>query len=162
MKTSILKEEQYNPKMDLDSILHLRGCFFLGFLRMLHVYFKQTMDRFGIKGAELAKTFGCSRNHISEIRTGKCCPPINRLWELLETMEELAPGAKEYFGSLVAGYDSPYVFRFAEMMAHKHRVPLDDLSDQELGQLLVDIGNEMSKRFAGRKSSDKAVVGLSA
>ncbi|MGB7275925.1 MAG: helix-turn-helix transcriptional regulator [Geitlerinemataceae cyanobacterium] len=127
---------------------------------MLHVYFKQTMDRFGIKGGKLAEAFGCSRNHISEIRMGKCSPPIKRLWEILETMEELAPGAKEYFGSLVAGHDSTYVLRLAEMMADKNR-RLDTLSDQELGQLLVDIGNEMSKRFA-QKSSKNAVVGIPA
>ncbi|MDJ0719723.1 MAG: helix-turn-helix transcriptional regulator [Prochloraceae cyanobacterium] len=72
---------------------------------MLHKYFKQTMDRFGIKGSELAESFGCSRNHISEIRTGKCSPSISRFWELIETMEELAPGAKRYFATLLAGCD---------------------------------------------------------
>ncbi len=72
---------------------------------MLHKYFKQTMDHFGIKGSELAEAFGCSRNHISEIRMGKCNPPISRFWELIETMERLAPGARKYFATLLAGCD---------------------------------------------------------
>jgi transcriptional regulator with XRE-family HTH domain len=68
---------------------------------MLHIYFKQTMDHFGVQGTELAEAFGCSRNHISEIRTGKVNPGIDRFWKLLETMDKLAPGSKKYFASLM-------------------------------------------------------------
>ena len=72
---------------------------------MLNVYFKQTMERFGVKNIDLAEAFGCGKNYISEIRTGRCNPPIDRFWELLECMERLAPGAKSYFAGLILGND---------------------------------------------------------
>lgn len=71
---------------------------------MLHEYFKETMDFYGIKGSELADKIGCSRNNISEIRTGKVSPPISRFWELVEVCEELAPGFRERFAQKVAGH----------------------------------------------------------
>ncbi len=113
---------------------------------MLHVYFKQTMDRFGVKGAKLAEAFGCSRNHISEIRMGKCSPPIERFWVLLETTERLAPGARQYFGDLISG----------------RRQALEDLEDAELGKLYLEIGEEMARRLQKssqlEKSSKNTVV----
>ena len=69
---------------------------------MLNQYFKQTMDYYGVKGTELSDAFGCGRGYISDIRTGKCKPPIDRFWELVETMDKLAPGAKRHFGNLIA------------------------------------------------------------
>lgn len=69
---------------------------------MLHIYFRQTMDHFGIKGSELAEAMGCSRNNISEIRQGKTKPHIDRFWEIIETMDSLSPGAKSYFSNLIA------------------------------------------------------------
>jgi transcriptional regulator with XRE-family HTH domain len=107
---------------------------------MLHVYFKQTMERFGVKGAKLAAAFGCSRNHISEIRMGKCNPPIDRFWELLEMTDQLAPGAKEYFGDLISG----------------RRQALEGMEDADLGKLYLEIGEEMAKRL--QKSSKNTVV----
>ncbi len=77
---------------------------------MLHKYFKETMDFYGIKGSELADKIGCSRNNISEIRLGKVSPPISRFWELVEICEELAPGFKDKFAQKVAGH---YYFKSA-------------------------------------------------
>jgi len=92
---------------------------------MLHKYFKQTMDHFGVKGSELADSFGCSRNHISEIRTGKCSPSISRFWELIETVEKLAPGAKKYFANLLAGSD----LKTVDLQALVENMNNDELSD---------------------------------
>lgn len=69
---------------------------------MLNQYFKQTMDYYGVKGTELSDAFGCGRGYISDIRNGKCNPPIDRFWELIETLDKLAPGAKKYFGNSIA------------------------------------------------------------
>ena len=75
---------------------------------MLSKYFKQTMDHFKIKGTELSKEFGCGASYISDIRMNKVNPPSSRMWELVETLEKLAPGARRYFGNLVAGNDTEY------------------------------------------------------
>lgn len=70
---------------------------------MLNDYFRETMDGFKIKGAQLARKAGCSQNNISEIRNGKVSPPISRFWELVEMCEEIAPGFKEEFGRRISG-----------------------------------------------------------
>jgi len=70
---------------------------------MLNDYFRETMDAFNIKGAQLARRAGCSHNNISEIRNGKVSPPISRFWELIEMCEEIAPGFKGEFGRRVSG-----------------------------------------------------------
>ena len=128
---------------------------------MLHVYFKQTMDRFSIKGSELAKAFGCSRNHISEIRFGKCSPPINRFWELLETMETLAPGAKLYFCRLMAGSTA------IASVPPKDLLEVADMDKEEIAETIVALVDKLkgqkenpqkSRKNPDASSSQKAVL----
>lgn len=95
------------------------------------------MDRFGVKGAELAEAFGCSRNHISEIRNGKCSPPISRFWELVETMDKLAPGSKQYFASLIAGYDHP--------LTRDPQVMIQSMDNNQLSSMLFLIAEALRK-----------------
>lgn len=71
---------------------------------MLHQYFQETMDFFGIRGSDLAEKAGCSRNNISELRKGKVSTPIDRFWQLVESCEDLAPGFKEKLAQKIAGY----------------------------------------------------------
>jgi transcriptional regulator with XRE-family HTH domain len=104
---------------------------------MLHAYFKQTMDRFGVRNLDLAEAFGCSRNHISEIRNGKCNPPINRFWELVETMDKLAPGSKQYFASLIAGYDRSFTRAPQEM--------IESMDNNQLSAMLFLIAEALRK-----------------
>jgi transcriptional regulator with XRE-family HTH domain len=104
---------------------------------MLHIYFKQTMDRYEVKGSALAEAFGCSRNHISEIRNGKCSPPINRFWELVETMDKLAPGSKQYFASLIAQSDRPFVRNPQEM--------IQSMDNNQLSAMLFLIAEALRK-----------------
>lgn len=114
---------------------------------MLHVYFKQTMDRFSVKGSQLAEAFGCSRNHISEIRRGKCNPPINRFWELLETMEILAPGAKLYFSHLMVGNSS------MASVPPKELLEAADMDKEEIAETIVALVNKLKGQKGNRSTS---------
>ena len=69
---------------------------------MFHIYLKEVMDSRSIKGADLASALGCSRNNISEIRSGKTNPSIDRFWEILMVMEKLSPGSMRHFADLMA------------------------------------------------------------
>ena len=98
---------------------------------MLNQYFKQTMDYYGVKGTELSNAFGCGRGYISDIRTGKCNPPIDRFWELIETLDKLAPGAKRHFGNLLAENNADF---FLEDLV-KNIDPADLIRVMDDGQL---------------------------
>lgn len=68
---------------------------------MLNQLFAQTQDRYGIKGKNLSEITGVSQNHISEFRRGRTDVSSSVLWKLVQAMDELAPGAKSYFCSLL-------------------------------------------------------------
>ena len=127
---------------------------------MLHIYFKQTMDHYGIKGSELAEAMGCSRNNISEIRTGKTKPQIDRFWELIETIEQLAPGAKRYFSNLISENNTTFLLKdtvdnldTAELVAA--------MDDEQLSKLMfavaVRLGNKKNNQQID-KSRNFAVI----
>ena len=120
----------------------------------INKYFKQTMDRFKIKGTELSKEFGCGQSYISDIRVGKCNPPTNRLWELIETMEKLAPGARRYFGNLVAGNDTTY---FLEAIA-KDIEPsemIEMMDNEQLAKFMLALAVKLGKELKNQKKSEQ-------
>lgn len=69
---------------------------------MLHEYFRQTQDRFGVKGTNLANEAGISTKHLSAIRRGNANITIELFWQLLVTLDRLAPGAKAHFANILA------------------------------------------------------------
>ncbi|MBE9039352.1 hypothetical protein IQ235_00895 [Oscillatoriales cyanobacterium LEGE 11467] len=107
------------------------------------------MDRFSVKGSQLAEAFGCSKNHISEIRTGKCSPPINRFWELLETMETLAPGAKLYFSRLMVGSSS------MASIPPKDLLETAEMDKEEIAETIVTLVNKLKGEKGNRTKSRK-------
>ncbi len=68
----------------------------------IHLLIKQTMDRYGIVGKELASAAGIGQSHISDIRTGRKWASEEVFAALLEGMEQIAPGSRLYFCQLLA------------------------------------------------------------
>ena len=120
---------------------------------MLNQYFKQTMDHFGIKGTELSKEFGCGRGYISDVRTGRCNPPIDRFWQILETMEKLAPGARRYFGNLVAENDTDY---FLEAVAQSIEPAdlVELMSNEQLAKLMFAVAARLGKQLQNKNNTE--------
>lgn len=70
---------------------------------MLSQCFKRTIEHYKITGKQLSDMTGISQNHISEFRRGKSTISDELLWKLLMAMDEVQPGARKYFCSLMAG-----------------------------------------------------------
>lgn len=124
---------------------------------MLNEYFKQTMDRFGVEGTKLSKHFGCGRGYISDIRTGKCNPPSARLWELVISLDELAPGAKHYFGNLIAeNYERVSPEDLAVSIEPEELVAL--MSNEQLSKLMLAIANRIGDMDKKLKKDDQLLL----
>ena len=108
---------------------------------MIHELFRQTQDNFRIKGTDLAAKVGISTKHLSKFRQGKANITVELLWQLVEAMERIAPGARQNFGELVAGKGDldrkPY-------RTLSERV--EEMSNEEFGELLMAVGKELRNR----------------
>lgn len=69
---------------------------------MIHQLFKQAMDRYGVRGKDLAPLVGITPNHLSEFRSGKTWISPEVFVAMLEGMDQLSPGSRRYFCQLLA------------------------------------------------------------
>lgn len=70
----------------------------------IHQCFDETLKKYKITGAALARQVGISPSHISQFRNGKGGAVTHTtLEELVEAMDTLAPGSKLYFCLRFAG-----------------------------------------------------------
>jgi len=113
-------------------------------MQKITAHFKQAQDRYGIVGKELAAAVGISTNHLSEIRNGKVWPSEEVFARLLEEMERLGPGSREYFCRLMAGDR----LQHWELRDRLH-ILIEAADDEELQQAFLLIGQKMF-----RKSTD--------
>lgn len=68
--------------------------------------FDQTLKKYGVSGAVLSKKVGISPSHVSQFRNSKGgAVSHTTLEEMLNALDELAPGSKLYFCLLLAGKD---------------------------------------------------------
>ncbi len=68
---------------------------------MLRQYFKNVKTERRITGKSLSQVTGISENHISEYLNGKRDVTSDKLWEMMEGMDKLSPGAKEDLAELI-------------------------------------------------------------
>jgi transcriptional regulator with XRE-family HTH domain len=101
---------------------------------MFHIYLKEVMDSRSIKGADLASVLGCSRNNISEIRSGKTNPSIDRFWEILMVMEKLSPGSMRHFADLMAERAVSFVDLIEEM------------DNEQLSEILLKVSKALKQK----------------
>lgn len=94
---------------------------------------KQTQSEYRISNKQLAEISGIGASAISDIRRGASDPAWSTIDKLLMAFEQIAPGSRHYFCDLLAGGGGV-------------ALPIEKLENQELGQLLVDIGRELQTR----------------
>lgn len=70
---------------------------------MIRIFFKQAILHYGITGKRLSEVSGVSENHISEFKTGKRTVSVEVLWKLLVALDQIEPGARQYFCNLLSG-----------------------------------------------------------
>jgi transcriptional regulator with XRE-family HTH domain len=99
---------------------------------MIHQFFDQTLKRYSIVGKRLSDVTGISTTHISEFRHGKTNPSCETLMLLLDGMEQIEPGAKQYFCQLLAGRTFDAV--------------IEGMDGQQLAQLLVAIADKIQSK----------------
>lgn len=63
----------------------------------IHEIFKRSMDRYGVRGKDLALTAGVSRQHVTDFRQGRKWVSESTLEALLRGLEVLSPGSIKYF-----------------------------------------------------------------
>lgn len=103
---------------------------------------KRAQDEYNIRGTDLAVAAGISKNHLSEIRNGRTWVSEEIFCQLLDGMDKLAPGSRQYFCLLLSNSDSwsdngrskkkPPLLRLEEVLRE-----LQDEKDQNQAILLV-------------------------
>lgn len=76
----------------------------------------QTIKHWGIVGRELAQRAGISETHLSQFRNGKTNIGDDKLAQLLEAMEDLAPGSRSYFCTLLVNSHSVQKYFFSQLV----------------------------------------------
>ncbi|MBD3557392.1 hypothetical protein H6S82_00720 [Planktothrix sp. FACHB-1355] len=70
---------------------------------LIHEAFNETLKRYRIGGRALAQAAEVSESLVSQFRHGKTGVTDQMLDKLLQAMQQIAPGSRKYFCSLVAG-----------------------------------------------------------
>lgn len=109
------------------------GQFFIEPSEMIGDILKQTQLEYRISSKQLAEISGIGASAISDIRRGASDPSWSTMDKLLMAIEQIAPGSRHYFCDLLAGEGDTVL-------------SVEKLENQELGQLLVEIGRELQTR----------------
>jgi DNA-binding Xre family transcriptional regulator len=103
---------------------------------LIHESFDKTLREYGISAKVLARLAKVSEGHISNFRNGKGgAMSHTTLEEILDAMEQLAPGSKSYFFLLLAGRNSEQTDIDAFVQS---------VDDSQLGNLLNAIAKRVS------------------
>lgn len=98
--------------------------------------FDRTLKKYGITAKELAKLANISEGHISQFRNGRGAAIAHvKLEELLDAMEQLAPGSRSYFYLLLAQKNVEY---------SDVDILVQSMDEVQLGKLLVAIARRVS------------------
>ena len=100
--------------------------------------FRETMDRLGVKGSQLAERAGRSRNNITEIRKGKSFPTVGDFVELLMLCEEESPGFFEEFTQQLIGQSRRLTTSPEELV--------NVLDSSEFGALMIAAGSRICEK----------------
>ena len=96
----------------------------------IHEAFNETLKRYRIGGRALAQAAEVSESLVSQFRHGKTGVTDEVIDKLLQGMQEIAPGSRKYFCSLVAG--EPAGVTTVEKV-------IEALSEDEIPELLMAI-----------------------
>lgn len=97
---------------------------------LIHEAFNETLKRYRIGGRALAQAAEVSESLVSQFRHGKTGVTNEMIDKLLQGMQQIAPGSRKYFCSLVAG--EPAGVTTVEKI-------IEAISEDEIPELLMAI-----------------------
>jgi DNA-binding Xre family transcriptional regulator len=113
---------------------------------MIYKFFKETQDEHRIKSKDLAAAVNITNKHLSEFRQGKANITLDLLWQLVEALDELSPGARRDFGLRIAGcWGMPEVQEFVIKPKAEVSYSLDLLPSLE--KQIEELPKESKKRL---------------
>lgn len=119
----------------------------------IHEAFDETLKQYRISGRALAEAAEVSQSMVSQFRHGKKGVTDEMLDNLLQAMQEIAPGSRRYFCSLIAG-ESVASVRVEKM--------IDSISEEEIPKLLVAIAQRWKNSEGNKFSTDYMLRGATA
>ncbi len=122
---------------------------------MLRKIFTEVKNKYGITGKALSQATGISQKHISEYINGKRDVTSSTLWRMIEAMDNLAPGAKQYFSVLMCGCESNFSSKPQYVAESKDwRSLISNASPAEMEQILL----AMADRWSQIKTEKESLV----
>jgi DNA-binding Xre family transcriptional regulator len=112
---------------------------------LIHESFDKTLRRYSISAKALSRLANISEAHVSQFRNGKGgAMSHTTLEDILNAMEQLAPGSKSYFYILLAG---------KSVEQADIDVFVQSMDDVQLGSLLTAIAKRVSPQTSPLKGS---------
>ena len=108
--------------------------------------FDTTIRYYRITAKHLSGETKVSENHISELRRGKCDVSTTMLSKLLDGMEILAPGSKQFFYQLVLDKENQ-----STKSIKRSLIEIIQAADEDE---LIDAMAEISNRFRSLRIAD--------
>ncbi|MCC2691575.1 hypothetical protein [Nodularia sp. LEGE 04288] len=119
--------------------------------------FDATIKRYRISAKRLSGETKVSENHISEFRRGKCDVSTTTLSRLLDGMEVLAPGSKQFFYQLVSGKENQSATSLKRSLVEV----IQTADEDELLDAMAEITNRFrSLRNFGTVSSAQSLMNI--
>ena len=107
--------------------------------------FKKTKSYYGITGSKLHKQTGVSQNHISEFINDKSKISTEVLDLLVDGMEELEPGAKQFYIQELMGKSIK--------LACDPKILVNSMDANDISELMFAIANRMKNKTATTAAS---------
>ncbi|MCT7976070.1 helix-turn-helix domain-containing protein [Laspinema olomoucense] len=111
----------------------------------IHEAFNETLKRYHISGRALAEAADVSQSMVSQFRHGKKGVTDEMLDNLLLAMQQIAPGSRSYFCSLVAG---------ESLGSLGVKQVIEGISEEEIPQLLVAIAYRWKNSEGGKMAAE--------
>ena len=126
--------------------------------QILSQFFQQTMEQYKITGKKLSQVSGVSENHISDFRRSRNKKGVSTmiLWKLMEGMEEIAPGSRQYFCNLMARVE-PKQYHVNQSSFSCGDI-ISVLEADELAQVLTDNIDKVIKAIPHLNNEEQADI----
>lgn len=113
--------------------------------------FIKTKRYFGISGSELHRVTGVSRNHISEFINRKRDITSDLLDRLVVGMDELEPGALQFYTDEIRGRDH-------QVIVSNPIALVDAMDNKQLSELMFAIAAKMGDKTSNQTVNKKLVI----